>query len=266
MFSYLRGFFGPLAHPTGFLWLLLLAAALVLLKKRQRLGALFMVGFALLLSVFGGRNAVYLVGWLEEPYILRSYDDVPTADAVVLLGGSHEVTKNDLIGFNLNEAADRIFVALEMMRLKKSDTLVVGGGGGKIDGREITEGEALLKWCASWGMTNFTALPLAKSRNTREEALKTAALAREKGWKKIILVTTGVHMKRAAATFRTVGLEVIPVGCDFQRTGTPYTAPINPFPIRNGTTYLNYWLHETIGWWVYRWRGWINAEAAQITP
>ena len=266
MFSYLRSFCGPLAHPLGMFWLLLMVVALYLFKKRQRLGALFFVLMAVLLSLIGGRTTVYMLGSLEEPYVRKSLAEIPNADAIVLLGGTHEMTKSDLLGFNLNDSADRILMAMELARLQKAPALAIGGGHTHIDGQEFLESGALIKWMTNLGATNAALYSLPWSRDTHDEALHTAALARTNGWKTILLVTSGFHMKRAEATFRSVGLTVVPVACDFQRTGTPYTAPFNPFPIRHGMSYLDYYLHEIIGWWVYRWRGWISADAAQAAP
>ena len=266
MFSYLRSFCGPLAHPLGFFWLLLLLGAVYLLKKRQRLGALLFLLLAMLLSLAGGRTTVYLLGSLEEPYVRKSIAEIPTADAIILLGGMMEVTRSDLLGFNLNDSADRILMAMELARLGKAPALAIGGGHARIDGQTFTESGVLIQWMNNFGATNAVLYSLATSRDTHDEALHTAALARTNGWKKILLVTSGFHMKRAEATFRTAGLEVVPVACDFQRTGTPYTAPFNPFPIRQGMTFMHQYLHELVGWWVYRWRGWISADAAKAAP
>ena len=49
----------------------------------------------------------------------------------------------------------------------------------------------------------------AQSRNTRENALHSAALLREAGVRRIVLVTHGVDMRRAGDEFRAAGLEVI---------------------------------------------------------
>ena len=65
-------------------------------------------------------------------------------------------------------------------------------------------------------------------------------------------------MKTAPATFRKLGIAVTSVACDYQvlRTGRParefYLAPQG-----EQLAYLGYYLHEQIGWLVYRWRDWI---------
>src|SRR5262249_22449780 len=49
-----------------------------------------------------------------------------------------------------------------------------------------------------------------KSRNTRENAVNTAAIFKARGWRSGILVTSAAHMPRALAAFQQVGLNVVP--------------------------------------------------------
>lgn len=50
-----------------------------------------------------------------------------------------------------------------------------------------------------------------RSRNTRENARFVARLARERGVQAVFLVTSSMHMPRAALLFRHQGLEVVPI-------------------------------------------------------
>ena len=56
--------------------------------------------------------------------------------------------------------------------------------------------------------------------NTADEANAVAELMRTRGWKRIILVTTGWHMPRAAWLFRQVGVECTIFPVDFRRDRT----------------------------------------------
>ena len=45
-----------------------------------------------------------------------------------------------------------------------------------------------------------------KSRNTHENAIFTAAILKDKGWRSVLLVTSAGHMRRAMAAFRKAGV------------------------------------------------------------
>ena len=65
-------------------------------------------------------------------------------------------------------------------------------------------------------------------------------------------------MRRASAVFRAQGLDVIPVPCNFITTVS--TAPSQfriLVPRYEGFFKVATWLHEEVGWMVYRQRGWI---------
>jgi hypothetical protein len=85
-------------------------------------------------------------------------------------------------------------------------------------------------------------------RNTREEAERFRESAREHGWRRILLVTSATHMRRAVATFETAGFEVIPVPCnfisDFGSQQTPFRLSV---PSAGGLSLINIWLHEEAG-------------------
>jgi len=258
MLSKIFGFFAPLATPLGFLWFLHWVGAAVLWKRRQRFGAATVAALALGMSIIGSRLPLYLLTPLEKPYIRPNLAEVPEADAVVLLGGTHDISLNDPMGFNLKSAADRILTALELVRLKKGGALVIGGRSQEVGGKVVTEGEVLERWFTRWQIIQVPVIQLENSQDTHDESLQVAALARKRGWKQIILVTTGSHMRRAEGVFRTAGLNVVPVACDFVRLGTPQHFEFRLFPDSRGFELADIYLHEQVGWWVYRLRGWIK--------
>lgn len=88
--------------------------------------------------------------------------------------------------------------------------------------------------------------------NTHDEAVEVRKLARDRGWKKVILVSDPTHMRRAAATFRKQGLDVICSPC-VQPDFHPYLLTGAGERYRAFTT----WLWEEVGYQVYRRRGWL---------
>lgn len=89
-------------------------------------------------------------------------------------------------------------------------------------------------------------------RDTHDEALAVARIARRRGWKRVILVTHPWHMRRAAAVFRRAGVGVLRCPCleGEYDLGSLDAAPSRYQAFRD-------WLHEAVGYQVYRWRGWV---------
>jgi uncharacterized SAM-binding protein YcdF (DUF218 family) len=88
--------------------------------------------------------------------------------------------------------------------------------------------------------------------NTHDEAVDMARLAQERGWKRILLVTSPIHTRRASATFERAGLEVVSSPC----AETRYDLEGLHHP-SDRLTAFGHLAHERVGLWIYRWRGWI---------
>lgn len=87
---------------------------------------------------------------------------------------------------------------------------------------------------------------------TRDEALRTAALAHQEGWRRIVVVTSPLHTRRACAAFRKAGLEVT---CEAARSRGVAVRSLATASDRLAA--FGPWLYETVGWWWYRVRGWV---------
>lgn len=250
-----------LVHPLGLLWLLLLAAALLLTARRRWAAAFVALAFALLVW-FGGQPpvAVWMIAPLERPYAGTTLDAAPPADAIVVLGGSHRVSPADFQGLDLTCCADRLITGVELARQGRARLLLLGGDGASGPGA-AAESARLGAWWHKWGLTNFTVETLGPVRNTRDEAVATATLARERGWTNVLLVTSALHLRRAVAAFRAVQVPVTPVACDFQVWRGPAGTPLSPrwtvVPQGEAWDTLAAALHERVGWRVYRWRRWL---------
>ena len=102
------------------------------------------------------------------------------------------------------------------------------------------------------------------SRTTAEEARDIGALARQRGWKRILLVTSASHMPRSLATFRQrSGLSVIPVACDYQLPsrsgyGRPTAGSVvkSLLPDAEALHLSSVALKEHLGLAIYRLKGW----------
>ncbi len=246
-------------QPLAALWVLMILVLLWSLRRRywRAAGGLFLA-VAGLYVVGGTPLSTHLLASLERPYAEIQLARLPEADAVVLLGGMLSPSSRDVFGFHFDGGVDRAVTALEAVRQHKGRALVVGGG---MNPRvpNLGEGEFLRRWMAHWKLSPVPVETLGACRDTRDEAERTRQLAAARGWRRIILVTSASHMRRAEATFRRTGLEVVCLPCDFEGLAGLETRRnwLGLAPHLNGFIHLERYLYERVGWWVYRWRGWL---------
>jgi uncharacterized SAM-binding protein YcdF (DUF218 family) len=99
----------------------------------------------------------------------------------------------------------------------------------------------------------------AESQNTRENAVNAAAIFEENAWRTGLLVTSGVHMPRAFAAFKKVGLNVTPAATDIHvKSPRPFQIVSlgDLLPDAGALNKTMLAIRELIGLAVYRCRGW----------
>lgn len=102
---------------------------------------------------------------------------------------------------------------------------------------------------------DYPVVETGEVRNTHDEAVQVAALCRERGWERIILVSDPTHMRRAQAVFRKAGVNVL---CS-PAEGIGYHPELLGPGGHSGMRLMAFrdWVYELIGYEVYRLRGWI---------
>jgi uncharacterized SAM-binding protein YcdF (DUF218 family) len=265
----MKQFFSPLTEPLGAIWLLMALGVAWLLVRRQWRSALWLgIPTALLFllgstSIAEGLVAVEERRWegkteklktemLKGPTLTQQ-----TADAVVALGGGDRVSRHDILGLALSDGGSRLLTAIEMVRSGRAKTLVLGGSWPLPGNPALPSMTMVQEWVARWGLVSGAITNLGICITTRDEAVAFKQLKESQGWRKVILVTSALHLRRSEALFRKLGIEVIPVAADFQVWGVPQDSPFSPFPRQHRLFLLALYMHEKIGWWVYRARGWV---------
>lgn len=251
-----------LAEPVGVVWFALIILTMLLWWKRHRRFALTTGTLAIFITIIGSTPLPsWLADSLERPYAGVRLDELPTADAIVMLGGATQPAEYEAAGFRFTRAGDRVLMALELARRGKASVLVLGGAGGKAGGKFRMESETVRSWMEEWKLTSIPIIAMGLCYNTRDEAVLTERLAREHGWRRILLVTSASHMRRASAVFETVGLEVIPAPCNFLTSIGVDKADFRlHVPSAGGFSLVSVWLHEQAGWQMYRRRGWVKGK------
>ncbi len=190
-----------LAFPFSLAGLALLAAALWPgVPRRPR--ALCALALALLWG--GGCRLVSerLAGALESRTAPLAPSEAP-ADAIVVLGGGIMPALAPRRAPELSDAGDRVLEAARLWREGRAPLVVACGG--SLDGTppEAADLATLLRFL---GVAPEAILEETRSRTTRENAVEARRLLDPLAARRILLVTSALHMPRAAALFRGPGL------------------------------------------------------------
>ena len=187
-------------------------------------------------------------------------ESLPNADAIVVLGGTLSPPTKPGGEANLSAAADRLVHAARLYKLGKAPiVLVAGGNGGENDSMraESVHAGALLE---SWGIPQSAILTETESTNTYENATFTKLMLEQHGLDRILLVTSAMHMPRALAAFRSVGIEATPAPTDFEASRSDVVGLDRWIADPDSLAVTTRVLKEFAGWFVYRQRGWIDDE------
>ncbi|MCP9849501.1 YdcF family protein [Cyanobium sp. Morenito 9A2] len=208
----------PLAlYPLGLALLLQLSALVG--RRRRWAGWVSGAGLGLLWISAMPVIARHLAWSLEERSAALTPDPMPKADAVVVLGGGLRPAVAPRRNVEVNEAGDRLLTGLRLIRQGKAPLLVVSGGQVSFAGNDPAPPEATstMALAMELGLKPEAIVTNDRSRTTAEEARDIGALAKQRGWRSVLLVTSATHLPRALASFeRLSGLRVVPVACDFQ--------------------------------------------------
>jgi uncharacterized SAM-binding protein YcdF (DUF218 family) len=154
-----------------------------------------------------------LVAPLEGRHPAFSPEELPDADAIVLLGGASDGESRFGRGADLNHAADRLTTAAELYFAGKAPVILISGGA---EPEQLPEAELLADILRALQVPSSALLLEPNSRTTYDNALMSAEILNKAGYNHILLVTSGVHMRRALALFQQQGLQVTAAATDHQ--------------------------------------------------
>lgn len=202
---------------------LLLAALTFYLFKRKASGK-FAAALITLLLYFASLmpTAQLLTHGLESRYTQQS----------AVLGGGAVSGVPDIDGEGALAAAgmNRLATGMRLQRMLGVPLIVSGGQVFKDSGGEAKIAKRVL---ISMGVKENMVYTDTKALNTRQNAQNIIAASRENGWKRIVVVTSALHMPRAMqnfAAFKDSDMEVTAYPCDYLSSGKIVISPFSFVP------------------------------------
>lgn len=262
MFLFLSKLLPIFIYPLG-LSCLLMGVALLTLWKRPRVASGCLV---LSLALVFGFSNVEVSGWLgrslEWQYL--PLDNLPTADAIVVLGGAVRSADPPRPWVDVMESGDRPIHAAQLYLAGKAPKIIMSGGRINWRGGGPSESADMAALAEALGVPAEDILEDPRSLNTYQNAVNVKQILDEEGMERILLVTSAIHMPRSIKIFQRLGIEAIAAPTDFRMIaptephGRSLQASIlNTLPDAERLEYSTRALKEYIGMVVYRLRGWL---------
>lgn len=245
-----------LVLPLGTVLVLGTAALLALVRKRRRLGgALAGAAFLWLWMCSTPIAGVLLIGPLVGQFPPQRIEELPRADAIVVLGGAVLPVTDARPFTHIHTTADRAWHAARLFHAGKAPVVVASGGLVWPVPHVASAATSIRELLEALGVPKAAIVLEEESRNTRQNAVHTARLATERGFQTVLLVTSPWHMPRAVAAFRAAGLPTIPAPSDFAHgplRGNLWAYVPSTTALSTNTKAMR----ELLAQLVYRWRGW----------
>ncbi len=145
----------------------------------------------------------------------KKITEIKKHDVAIVLGGMFEYD-SDLNRISIRRQGDRLIQAISLYKTGKVEKILISGDSGYITDRGLHEAKQVKELLISWGIPKQDIISEEKSINTHENAAETKKLL-EKSYPHFhsyILVTSGIHMKRALACFKKEGMICTPYSTD----------------------------------------------------
>lgn len=238
----------PFLLPPGIFVLLLLLAALFLFIRKRYKPAFTSLLLCLILWAFSMVPvADFFVKGLESGY---SIPDKPKADVIILLGGGVIEDVPDISGTGVPslEMNVRIIAAARLHRI--FDIPVVISGGRVFNNNPETV--VVKRFLTDLGVASSKIYTESESNDTLENALNTKIVLDKYGFKKPLILTTAMHIRRAELSFRLAGVNAKPYPVGFKTVENRKYRWHSFLPDAANMHNISKAMHEYIGYWFYK--------------
>lgn len=176
-------------------------------RVRRRKRALGALGLAVLF-VCSTPYVDNAISWSLERSAASTYDREAVYDVVILLGGVGDERVWSMTGEpSLNENVERLVATHRLLRDGHARYAIVSGGVNDALYQAFNEAAMLAGMLRDWGIAGERVIVEDQAKNTRENALLSAAIVRERGFRRVLVVTSAFHVPRSMDCFRAVGLD-----------------------------------------------------------
>lgn len=201
----------------------------------------------------------YLRSTLDQQYPATPIEETPQAALIVVLGGAIAKPTPPRLQVEIVDSSDRVLHAFRLLTAGKAPLIFLSGGNLVTEPGVKSEAYYIAELLEEWGVSRSLIISEGYSRTTYENARTTLKYLTNLGLQdeQILLVTSAIHMPRAAAVFEKAGLNVIPSPADVSAARSFLPGIFSYLPSVNALGGVSKIWHEYLGSWVYKASGWL---------
>jgi len=237
------------------LLLLTLALVLVLFGKRAK-GVILMIVSLTIVITSASPLASALYRKHEQIHSPVAVANSPSAGAIVVLAGDVGIPNPPRVTSELR--GNRLLHALRIYKAGKAPVIMVTGGNVFMQAGLNAEAAYSKSILQDMGVPSEAILIEVESRNTRQSAVNSRRILGGLGVDQILLVTSGIHMPRAAEAFGAVGFDVLASPSGFAAVDAEGPTILAWMPSLAILSRSHELTREYIGLFVYQLRGWLR--------
>jgi uncharacterized SAM-binding protein YcdF (DUF218 family) len=234
--------------PLTWILALLLYALFTRNEKRRKRSLVILTALLLIFTNPFLINEAWLL-WEHPP---TPFTKVKHYDAAIILTGITNKDKSPEDRVYTNKGADRILQPVRLYKEGFVKKIIISGGSGSLTREETSESEDLKTILVCSGIPQSDILLEEKSRNTHENAVFTKALLKQHPeFKKLLLVTSAFHIRRASGCFKNEGIKADAFSVDFYTTDRSFAFADLIVPQEYCLYLWQKLFHEILGYIVY---------------
>lgn len=235
--------------------LLVVSVLLFMIRLRRTAALLATCSLAWVLFWSMPASSLWAGGHLEQLYPYHPPNELPPAEAIVVLGGSTASNRSNWFEpFDRNSTISRVDTAADLYHARRAPVVIVSGAA--LEGT-VSEAQIMANSLRQHGVPPDAIIQESESLTTYQNGLYTARLLKERGIDHVLLVTSALHMPRSMGVFRKQRINATPAGSPPQ-----IVVPDDPafsfwLPSMHVLSASRSVVKEYVGMLVYWLRGWL---------
>lgn len=244
-------FLNIIVHPLNFFFILFFFLIFCIFLNKTNLKKLSFFVFLYVILIGYIPLSYWIISKIENYY--KPIEAVhEKLDGLIIMGGAFitGVIAKERQDISLNDASERLFKAIEILKEKPNLIIVHTGFSGKLNTSGWNESEMAKLFFSKQGLNLQNFIFEDKSRNTFENAMYTSKILKKHKEKKWGLITSAIHMPRSMWAFKKNLMILHPIPTDY----ISGTSNIHWFSFSLVTGFNNWSkiIHEVVGLIYYK--------------